>query len=259
MAARIERIEHSLANASKGIGLSGPMDNALSDLSLASKSTSSSSGTGAASALGLNGVAADHFNQFHSARYVMGDIGFLDGLPIFSEAGCAWIRTRTGEEPILDHIHTFGRPWQAQKVAEPAKPLTIPQLEILKNVEALIPRLTLDHLFKSYITSHYHVASPFIDPLLFEDTIQAAYVMADTSPQAIDARGCIFSFVALMSLWQSEWDSSPPIGKDLFASIASGCLVRISPNISLEAIQSAFLLVRKCAYNMTRQGSLTPT
>jgi hypothetical protein len=186
-------------------------------------------------------------SEVYFAGSHVGDFNMRDGMSIFSAAGTAWIRSRAGEEPVFQHIQIFGRPWQAQQVAQdrPSK-----LLELVQNPlnDTLPDKPIVEHLLSFYSETYVFMAFPLIDPVLFRHTLDAAYSNDSTACRyteldQIIAKACVLAFVAFMSLWQTERSAIPLIDGSRFAAKACSYMPQLFLHTSLATAQTAVILV----------------
>lgn len=122
--------------------------------------------------------------KLHSPGLALRNICVFNGLPFFSSGGREWIKALVGEEVDLTQ---YKPPKQVSWIRPQAKPPTIP----------LPSEAVLRQGLEAYQSCLFFHIFPFIHPLLFEETIRAAYQEENTLERSnADAKACVFAFVA---------------------------------------------------------------
>lgn len=179
--------------------------------------------------------------KMHFAGYYMGDISSYNGIPFFSADGQDWIRSRTGEDASINTLFALGPLWQTQHPVPIL--LGFPQT----NTGGELPnRVTVEEYLALFRASHFGLSFPLIDHALFMETIELAYSSTDGSPslEVVTAKACVFSFFAVVSLFQDEWKSVPEIDGEACAGAAQSLLAMILQDTNITALETVFMLVR---------------
>lgn len=171
----------------------------------------------------------------------LGDISSFNGTPFFSKAGCDWIRARTGQEPSLHKLYNSGRPWQAQHRSVPSlfvgdftqstPDLGLPCRKSVERFVSLVFRSRFNHLF------------PIIDEVLFRHFLDSAYadIEASPSPDSIGASCCLFSFMSLVSLIQTEWGSAPGVDGKAYLAKAHCLMPQLLSQSNVTSLYTVFM------------------
>ncbi|KAH0430332.1 C6 transcription factor [Colletotrichum camelliae] len=177
--------------------------------------------------------------KMHFAGYYMGDISSYNGIPFFSADGQDWIRSRTGEDASINTLFALGPLWQTQHPVPIL--LGFPQT----NTGGELPnRVTVEEYLALFRASHFGLSFPLIDHALFMETIDLAYSSTDDSPslEVVTAKACVFSFFAVVSLFQDEWKSVPEIDGEACAGAAQSLLAMILQDTNITALETVFML-----------------
>ncbi|KAK0641048.1 fungal-specific transcription factor domain-containing protein [Cercophora newfieldiana] len=131
------------------------------------------------------------FGKLHFAGRDLGSISFYNGLPIFSDQGREWIRSRSGQDAVLPPLpdHSF---------------IPAPQ----SGVDLSLPcRAVVEDYLSFFRRSHLKLEFPIIDSPTFHTTIQAAYGLGSgplPDPEAIIAKACVLAFLSVISILEGE-------------------------------------------------------
>ncbi|KDN71802.1 putative fungal specific transcription factor domain-containing protein [Colletotrichum sublineola] len=193
--------------------------------------------------------------KMHFAGFYVGDISSYNGIPFFSKDGQDWIRSRAGEDASFQTLFAMGPLWHIQH-PDPPLFLDFPQ----QNSGGGLPdRTVVDQCLTRFRTSHFGLSFPIIDHVLFLDTVNLAYQAPQgaLTLEVITARSCVFAFFAIVSLFQSEWKSTPEIDGEACAGAAQKMMVTIMQDCNINTLQTVFMLT---LYNMfcghLQQGSM---
>lgn len=172
----------------------------------------------------------------------LGNIHAFNGLPFFSESGRRWIKECSGEELNLPNRPPLENSfWQslvtACKVGSPdyvvQQPMSLPDINDLR-----------DDIY-TYRTSAFSLFFPIIDPVIFEDTIKAAYRdEAEPSPATTTARASVFAFSALVFIMVRKIKGPTQIMGERFTREAHRLIARVlNKSMSAEGIQTLIMVV----------------
>ncbi|KAH8899051.1 hypothetical protein GQ53DRAFT_710965 [Thozetella sp. PMI_491] len=237
---RVERVEVALAAARpsfRPLGQSSPRASGGSHQASSASPTLVDSDPSTPSGLGpSHSFGSD--DLFYAGHH-MGTLVSPDGIPVFSAAGRQWIRLRTGDEPTFRDSCVTDRTLRGEWPSS-----GVPDLMQAESSQELPDRKSLEYFLSLFSSSHFHMAFPMLDLVLFEDTLDIAYAPgpADIPASSAVARACIFAFMTIMSLCQAEWDSVPPINGDAFAAKACSLMPHALLDISLTSVQTTFML-----------------
>lgn len=185
-------------------------------------------------------VQGPAFGKLHFAGRHLGDISLHNGIPFLSSEGQKWIASRTGESAPLQTLsvapprrHGGVHPafWCANTVHSEGMPLP--------------DRRVVEEALDMFTSNPFKRIWPAVDGILFRQTIDAAY---DTgagrcSLEAVAARACIFSFLALLSLHHMYPKSMPTLDSEECAVQAQHLLPQVLHETSLDGLQTCFMLV----------------
>ncbi|KAK1572870.1 fungal-specific transcription factor domain-containing protein [Colletotrichum navitas] len=177
--------------------------------------------------------------KMHFAGFYLGDIGSHNGIPFFSQDGQDWIRSRAGEDASFQALFAMGPLWQTQHSVPIF--LDFPQ----QNSGGGLPdRTVVEEFLAHFRTSHFFLTFPLIDHVLFLDTIDLAYhpPQGASTLQVVTAKACVFAFLAIVSLFQSEWKSTPEIDGEACVAAAQSLMATFMQNFNINALQTLFML-----------------
>ncbi|KAK2015775.1 fungal-specific transcription factor domain-containing protein [Colletotrichum eremochloae] len=259
LVARLSRIEQALnaARQNQDAGEEGP--DGLTPSTSSSSAAPLSAGTDPPANNGTPEATEDRAygataGKMHFAGFYVGDISSYNGIPFFSKDGQDWIRSRAGEDASFQTLFAMGPLWHIQH-PDPLF-LDFPQ----QNSGGGLPdRTVVDQCLTRFRASHFGLSFPLIDYVLFLDTVNLAYQAPQgaLTLEVITARSCVFAFFAIVSLFQSEWKSTPEIDGEACAGAAQKMMVTIMQDCNINTLQTVFMLT---LYNMfcghLQQGSM---
>lgn len=120
------------------------------------------------------------------------------------------MQARTGQTIAFDKLSPPRPPWEKQRA--------LSSNSLLRNLQAQNPfELPSEHVVQSYFdvyrTSLMQRIFPVVDPVLFRDTIRAAY--QETPPSShysqASSKACVFAFTAFASILHPCGDDYPSI------------------------------------------------
>ncbi|KAL1960695.1 hypothetical protein VTO42DRAFT_6525 [Malbranchea cinnamomea] len=184
-----------------------------------------------------------YFGQVHFAGLRIGDINSCHGVPLFSPEGARWVQSRTGQEVNLERICPFsGLLWQSQQPFY----LSTGSKDLMMSGTAGLPDVRLVKEYVStYGRSFIRAVFPFIDPVLFEDTIRLAYQppAGSQAPHGtISAKACVCSFIAIAALNLQE-HVGPPLDSENYAWKAQSLFPLVSLETTLDGLQACIMLL----------------
>lgn len=174
----------------------------------------------------------------HVTRY-LGQNWYHKGIPILSEMGQDWIRSKTVQDAQFEIFHLFG-----SKRGHPTLPLvnfSDEQLHKLPNREST--QRCLDGFFESSFCLFY----PVIDRFLINETLEAAYQDSHdsfSSRSQVSAKACILAALAMITQAVRPKDCSSPLQCEVHTNQAQYLLSLASWEESLETLQATLMLVR---------------
>ncbi|KAE8371911.1 hypothetical protein BDV26DRAFT_286391 [Aspergillus bertholletiae] len=177
----------------------------------------------------------------------IGDIAPQIGVPSLLPEGLRWIESRTGTViPLPNLCHA---PWEKPPLSSTSLDLDGVQ-EAASTPSGLPARAVLKRYLDVYTSSAIHIIFPVISPLLFSQTIRAAYLLPehDRKTHCPSSRACIFAFLALVSSLdplstRCTAPEPPPIPRDEYIMKAQALFPSLLQEpLNLDAIQTALLL-----------------
>jgi hypothetical protein len=180
------------------------------------------------------------FGKLHFAGINLGNVNAFNGIPFFSSGGRQWVESRSGQAVNFEKFYGLGPPCQTQQgrwlhspIPQTQETLELPEISVLDQHIAVYNASAISSLF------------PLLDKDLFIDTIRLAYHLSPSSSQrgVMSAKACIFSFMALASVFQiSEGNFSAIAGK--YASEAQRLLPEVLQEpANLDGLQTLLMLV----------------
>ncbi|KAK2033708.1 fungal-specific transcription factor domain-containing protein [Colletotrichum zoysiae] len=177
--------------------------------------------------------------KLHFAGFYLGDIGCRNGIPFFSQDGQDWIRSRAGDDASFQTLFAMGPLWHIQH-PDPIF-LHFPR----QNPGRGLPdRAVVDEYLARFRAYHFCLAFPIIDTVLFVDTIDLAYqsLQGASTLEAVTAKSCVFAFLAVVSLFQSEWDTTPEIDGEACVVAAQDLMATVMQDSNIDALQTVFMM-----------------
>lgn len=186
--------------------------------------------------------ATDSLHNFSPAAsapgLLLGNIYAFNGVPFFSLPGRQWIQAQTGEYVNLAHYIPPGRIRTlnhsvAQDDALPQTATSLPDEKLLRRHLSLYTASNFSHIF------------PFIDPPLFEHTIEAAY--CESGDVDGTASACVYAVMSLASVVSNGLDDEELASIDDYASRAFRLLHGfVGDSINVDGLQVILILVCLC-------------
>ncbi|KAL5356122.1 hypothetical protein BJX96DRAFT_94051 [Aspergillus floccosus] len=187
----------------------------------------------AESASEVNNNPANTTNaKLHSPGLALRNICVFNGLPFFSSGGREWIKALVGEEVDLNQ---YNPPKQVSWLRPQARATTIPlpdEAFLRQGLEA----------YKSCVFFHIF---PFINPLLFEETMRVTYQEENTPDCSnADAKACVFAFVAAAPEFGKFLPNEVVVKTDDYARAAYDLVpTLLMDSGTLDGLQAVLLLV----------------
>lgn len=181
--------------------------------------------------------------SLHFAGWRLGSINSSNSIPIFSEHGEQWIRSRTGENASLERITALRQSWHSMVRSDWGTSVNAINVNLPSNMP---DRHAVEECLALYARSYVSHVFPVVDPLLFEKTIATAY-SSTSSPSAHDlnnAQACIFAFLAIMSFFSIRQSTHLTPNGEQYSLTAHRILTSVSLTATLETLQASCMLVR---------------
>ncbi|GIK05589.1 hypothetical protein Aspvir_009702 [Aspergillus viridinutans] len=183
---------------------------------------------------------------FHFAGRELGVINSMTRIPFLLPEGRQWIQARTGRQISEDQLNSYSRPpWEKQRALSSNRHLTnmLPQ-----SMFELPERHAVEVHLALFRTTLMQRVFPIVDPILFPDTIKAAYSHSSLSASRADVRACILSFLAFSSILQVPEYKDRPLGLPPIDSeglaLKAQCLIPqvLREDASLEGLQALIIM-----------------
>ncbi|KAK9772248.1 hypothetical protein SCAR479_11103 [Seiridium cardinale] len=237
---RIGRLEQILAEVNQNdTGPSSSADHTQGAPGVADPNTLGASPARLSDHSSESDLATGSFGKLHFAGHYLGEISSYNGVPLFSKEGRRWIQTRTGqlaafprlEMPLWhNQLHTH------DSIISPASNFDLPD------------RKVTEEYFSVFSITPIRFVFPIVDPVLFRDTVAAAYEHGGKlpNPDHATAKACVFSFLSIVSLMETSLEATP-IDSDACALKAQYLLPRVLVVASVDALQVALM---QCMFNL---------
>lgn len=180
----------------------------------------------------------------HSAAKHLGPHWFFDGVPIFSDEGQRWVSSQAGQQVK----------WSEFRIPI-YRPTSLTVLHLDESGSGLLDltdESTARRVLEPFMSTHASVVFPFIDPVLFEKTLHAAYETIDdplsSSPAHIASRACVLAALSLAGRLEKSGSSPSPLDPEVFAVKAQRLLSIVPGYMSLDTLMTVLLLVRQPTY-----------
>ncbi|RHZ53098.1 putative C6 transcription factor [Aspergillus thermomutatus] len=145
----------------------------------------------------------------HFAGRELGVISMMTGIPFLLPEGREWIQARTGQQISADRLSYSRPPWEKQRVLSSNRYLMSMQPQ---SMFELPDRHSVEVHLDIFRTTLMQRVFPIVDPILFHDTIEAAYSHSSLSAGRADVRASIISFLAFSSILQVPEYKDRPLG-----------------------------------------------
>lgn len=159
------------------------------------------------------------------------------GIPLFSDQGQAWIKSRTGSCMTPQTLCSFGRQWHNPRRLY----LDADAANSSQSCE-LPPRSTVERYATIYCSSLECLVFPILSRCLFVKTLDLAYQSRE-SPSAASARSCVYSFLAMVSILRFENDSVSPFACESYAAAAASFIPQVTQEMTGDGLQMLVTLV----------------
>lgn len=163
---------------------------------------------------------------------LLGNIYAFNGLPFFSPGGRQWIRAQTGHDVNL------------LQYTPPRRIRTLYPNAVLTRIE--LPNMQVLYRYMNlYTASAIFDIFPFIDPSLFEQTIETAYRGRNSAYGApASAQACVFAFMSAASLLLDELNDERLSKIDVYAAQAYQLLPAFFGDpAGVDGLQAVLMLV----------------
>jgi hypothetical protein len=182
--------------------------------------------------------SAVSYGQLHFGGFHLGHLSQHNGLPLISDQGKEWIASKTDMQIDFDEgqqlLPTLALPLSAHPFIDPQDLYTLPD------------RMAIETLFNAFANSSFRLVFPLVDPGLFYDTINLAYLSwSGKSPslEQMSQKACVLAFASIIPLFQGSLTDLPPVDTDICATKARYILTDVLEGSNLVTLQAAFMLV----------------
>lgn len=180
--------------------------------------------------------------SLHFAGWRLGSFNSSNGIPLFSELGEQWIRSRTGQDASLERITALRQSWHniarsnwgsSVNVVNVHLPINMPDRQVVEKCLAL------------YRESFLCCVFPLVDPVRLETTISAAYssTLGDPSDDVYNAQACIFAFLAFVSFFNVCQSVKITSNAEKYSWTAHRILTTYTLHMTVETLQTSCMLM----------------
>lgn len=180
--------------------------------------------------------------SLHFAGWRLGSINSSSGIPVFSEHGEQWIRSRTGEDASLERITALRQSWHNIIRSDWGSHVNLTDI----NLQSIIPdRQVVEDRLALYRRSFVCHVFPLVDPVLFQNTIAIAYssTSSHSAHDLYNAQACLLAFLAFISFFTFQESTESASNADQYSLTAFRILTGFSVPATVETLQTAAMLV----------------
>ncbi|WXC59290.1 hypothetical protein SNK03_005165 [Fusarium graminearum] len=181
--------------------------------------------------------SAVSYGQLHFDGCHFGHLSQHNGLPLISDQGKEWIASKTGEQVRFETGRQLrpplSTPLSTHRFTDPHDLYTLPDRTVVE---------TIWHVFSN---SSFRLVFPVVDPELFYDTINLAYMSwsgETPSLEHMSQMACVLAFASMIPLFQGSLVDLPPVDTDICAAKARYILTDVLEGPNLATLQVAFML-----------------
>ncbi|GKU16178.1 unnamed protein product [Fusarium langsethiae] len=177
------------------------------------------------------------YGQLHFGGFHLGHLSQHNGLPLISDQGKEWIASKTGMQIDFD----TGQ----QLLPTLPLPLSAHHFTDSQDLYSLPDRTVVETIFNAFANSSFRLVFPVVDPELFCDTIDLAYMSWTGKAPSLEHMSqiaCVLAFVSMIPLFQGSLTDLPPVDTNLCATKARYILTDVVEGSSLATLQTAFML-----------------
>lgn len=170
------------------------------------------------------------------ANTFLNNVTYFTGYHIFSEEGQKWIKTQVGESIEFDKLFALELQW--------FKPLRFFAVSAThpSPLPSLPPRPILERHILVYSSSFQRLVFPVVSKSTFGRTLDLAYSPIP-SPGSASAKSCIYSFLALVSLFGFDDASHDCMDCRSCALAAHSFIASVMEEMTVDGLQSLIMLV----------------
>ena len=184
----------------------------------------------------------------HFAGREFGVVSLITGIPFLLPEGQQWVESRTGQSIAFDKLSPARPPWEKQRAVNSGALLMSLQTQ---NPFELPSQSVVEIYLDMYRGALMRIIFPILDPVLFRETIKAAYQpqSSNRSYRPASTRACIFAFTAFAAALHPPGlnqtpPNVPPVDIEAFI-IKAQCLLPqiLQESTTLDGLQTATILV----------------
>ncbi|EUC46996.1 hypothetical protein COCMIDRAFT_91352 [Bipolaris oryzae ATCC 44560] len=180
--------------------------------------------------------------SLHFAGWRLGSFNSSSGIPVFSELGEQWIRSRTGQDASLERITALRQSWNnitrsdwgsSVDVSNVHLPIAMPDRQVVEKCLALFRKSFLCCVF------------PLVDPIRFQTAISVAYSSTSGDPfgNVHNAQACVFAFLAFASFFNVCESVKISSNAERYSWTAHRILTTYTRPVTVETLQTSCMLM----------------
>ncbi|XP_014558859.1 hypothetical protein COCVIDRAFT_35910 [Bipolaris victoriae FI3] len=180
--------------------------------------------------------------SLHFAGWRLGSFNSSSGIPVFSELGEQWIRSRTGQDASLERITALRQSWHniahsdwgsSVDVANVHLPIDMPDRQVVEKCLTLFRESFLCRVF------------PVVDPVRLQTAISAVYSSTSSDPvgDISNAQACIFGFLAFVSFFNVCKSVKIASNAEKYSWTAHRILTTYMRPVTVETLQTSCMLM----------------
>lgn len=155
------------------------------------------------------------------------------------------MRTKTGQLAAFDKICAFGPPWQNHRRPITSQTSSLPTQS--HSSTDLPDRALVEEYVSAYSDSIVRRVFPFIDPVLFEETLKTAYEPPPEtlSPSGVaSAKAAVLAFLSFVQIFGLDGETPLPMDAEACAAKSHWFAPQRVQELTLDSLQTTIMLVR---------------
>lgn len=243
---RVDRLERLLAKTLEqktGESLPRELSSGLSDSATDTSPTREDDCNDEAPGISTpSSVEQPALGSLHFAGWRLGSINSSSGIPVFSELGEHWIRSRTGQDASLERITALRQSWHSIVRSDWGSSVNT---EIVNLTVTMPDRQVVEECLALYHRSYICRVFPIIDPIRFQTTISTVYSSTSSgSSDGVDnAKACILAFLAFVSYFNVCQSVKITSNAEKYSWTAHRILTANTLTVTVETLQTSCMLV----------------
>ncbi|KAJ6197855.1 fungal-specific transcription factor domain-containing protein [Bipolaris maydis] len=180
--------------------------------------------------------------SLHFAGWRLGSFNSRSGIPVFSELGENWIRSRTGQDASLERITALRQSWH--NMARSDWGLSVDVVNVHLPI-AMPDRQVVEKCLALYCESFLCCIFPVVDPVRLQTTISAAYSSTSgaSSDDIHNAQACVFAFLAFVSFFNVYQSVNITSDAEKYSWTAHRILMTYTRPVTAETLQTSCMLM----------------